>query len=77
MRPGERRNDRRGDGKAVGRAGGQEDLAESLGYAIKRRLLGPPLVNEQLGEERLSKPLALGVLAPTASPRRPTAPRRS
>jgi amino acid transporter len=44
--------------------GSQEDLGESLGYAIKRRLLGPPLVNEQLREERLSKPLALGVLAP-------------
>src|SRR5260370_16547773 len=42
----------------------REDLGESLGYAIKRRLLGPPLVNEQLREERLSKPLALGVLAP-------------
>ena len=26
--------------------------------------LGPPLVNEQLGEQRLSKPLALGVLSP-------------
>jgi amino acid transporter len=39
-------------------------MGESLGYAIKRRLLGPPLVNEQLREERLSKPLALGVLAP-------------
>src|ERR1700736_5689641 len=25
---------------------------------------GPPLVNEQLGEQRLSKPLALGVLSP-------------
>ncbi|HEX9064995.1 MAG TPA: amino acid permease [Streptosporangiaceae bacterium] len=44
--------------------GTQNDLGESLGYAIKRRLLGPPLVNEQLSEERLSKPLALGVLAP-------------
>ncbi len=44
-------------------ASGQEDLGESLGYAIKRRLLGPPLVNEQLREERLSKPLALGVLS--------------
>ncbi len=32
--------------------------------ALKRRLLGRPLVNEQLGEQRLSKPLALGVLAP-------------
>ena len=50
--------------KAAGLRSGQGDLGESLGYAIKRRLLGPPLVNEQLREERLSKPLALGVLAP-------------
>jgi amino acid transporter len=42
----------------------QDYVAESLGYAIKRRLLGPPLVNEQLDEERLSNGLALGVLAP-------------
>jgi amino acid transporter len=33
-------------------------------YTAKRRLLGPPLVNEQLGEQRLSKKLALGVLSP-------------
>ena len=33
-------------------------------YTAKRRLLGPPLVNEELGEQRLSKPLALGVLSP-------------
>ncbi|HEY6491723.1 MAG TPA: amino acid permease [Trebonia sp.] len=33
-------------------------------YTAKRKLLGPPLVNEQLGEQRLSKPLALGVLSP-------------
>jgi amino acid transporter len=33
-------------------------------YAVKRRMLGPPLVNEQLGEQRLSKKLALGVLSP-------------
>src|SRR5215475_13095449 len=50
--------------KAARSGGSREDLGESLGYAIKRRLLGPPLVNEQLREERLSKPLALGVLAP-------------
>src|SRR5215467_4689527 len=50
--------------RAAGLQSGREDLGESLGYAIKRRLLGPPLVNEQLREERLSKPLALGVLAP-------------
>jgi amino acid transporter len=37
---------------------------ESFWYSTKRRLLGPPLVNEQLGEQRLSKPLALGVLSP-------------
>src|SRR5512146_928098 len=37
---------------------------DSLWYAAKRRLLGPPLVNEELGAQRLSKPLALGVLSP-------------
>jgi amino acid transporter len=50
--------------RAVTLLGRQSDLAETLGYSIKRRLLGPPLVNEQLSEERLSKPIALGVLAP-------------
>jgi amino acid transporter len=40
------------------------DLPESFGYSLKRRLLGPPLVNEQLSEQRLSKKLALGVLSP-------------
>ncbi|HET7244557.1 MAG TPA: amino acid permease [Streptosporangiaceae bacterium] len=30
---------------------------------MKRRLLGPPMVNEQLRNERLSRPLALGVLS--------------
>src|SRR5882757_7822469 len=37
---------------------------DPLWYTAKTRLLGPPLVNEQLGEQRLSKPLALGVLSP-------------
>src|SRR6201981_1300170 len=37
---------------------------EGLWYSAKRRLLGPPLVNDQLGEQRLSNPLALGVLSP-------------
>jgi amino acid transporter len=41
----------------------QDYVAEGLGYAIKRRLLGPPLVTEQLASERLSRPLALGVLS--------------
>jgi amino acid transporter len=39
------------------------DLPETFWYSVKRRLLGPPLVNEQLTHERLSKPLALGVLS--------------
>jgi amino acid transporter len=37
---------------------------DGMWYSAKRRLLGPPLVNEQLSEQRLSKPLALGVLSP-------------
>jgi amino acid transporter len=32
-------------------------------YQAKCRVLGPPLVTEQLGNERLSRPLALGVLS--------------
>jgi amino acid transporter len=39
------------------------ELPETFWYSAKRRLLGPPMVNEQLQEERLSKPLALGVLS--------------
>ena len=38
-------------------------LPESFGYTLKRKLLGPPLVNEQISEERLSRPLAIGVLS--------------
>ena len=49
--------------RAVGLLGGADNLPEGFGYTLKRRLLGPPLVNEQLSEERLSKPLALGVLS--------------
>jgi hypothetical protein len=41
-----------------------DDLAEGPGYTLKRRLLGKPLINEQLGDQRLSKTLALGVLSP-------------
>src|SRR5215467_9768163 len=44
--------------------GGGSALPEGFGYSVKRRLLGPPLVNEELAEQRLSKPLALGVLSP-------------
>jgi amino acid transporter len=42
----------------------RDDLAEGLGYALKSRALGKPLINEELGEQRLSKRLALGVLSP-------------
>ncbi len=45
-----------------GVAGG--DIPESRRYRLKNKLLGPPLVTEQLATERLSKPIALGVLAP-------------
>ncbi len=38
-------------------------LPESFWYSAKVRLLGPPMVNEELQGERLSKPLALGVLS--------------
>src|ERR1700744_5775464 len=50
--------------KAANVLDGGPDLPEGFLYSVKKRLLGPPLVNEQLGEQRLSKPLALGVLSP-------------
>ena len=49
--------------RAVGSLVRRDDLAEGLGYSLKRRLLGKPLINEQLSEQRLSKRLALGVLS--------------
>jgi amino acid transporter len=46
-------------------AGGQgNELPETVWYSAKRRLLGPPMINTQLREQRLSKFLALGVLSP-------------
>ena len=45
----------RGDGNVV---------PETFWYTAKRRLLGPPMINAQLREQRLSKTLALGVLSP-------------
>ena len=39
-------------------------VPDSFWYSTKRKLLGPPLVNQDLGEQRLSNPLALGVLSP-------------
>jgi len=55
---------------AVGKAtrdlrnGQVQDLPETFWYTAKRRLLGPPIVNADLREQRLSKKLALGVLSP-------------
>jgi amino acid transporter len=36
---------------------------DRITYRVKRLLLGPPLITEKLSEEKLSNPLALGVLA--------------
>jgi amino acid transporter len=44
-------------------SGTSPDLPETPGYRLKRVLLGPPLVSEQLSGERLSKPVALAVLS--------------
>ena len=38
-------------------------LPESMRYRIKRTLLGPPLVSDQLAGQRLGKPTALAVLS--------------
>jgi amino acid transporter len=53
-----------GDHEASVADAGQLDIPETFSYTLKRKLLGPPLVNAQLGEQRLSKKLALGVLSP-------------
>jgi hypothetical protein len=50
--------------KAVDVLGGGSDLSGGFVYPVQRRLPGPPLVNEELGEQRLSRTLALGVLSP-------------
>jgi amino acid transporter len=52
--------------KAAGLLGSGQgnDLPETFWYTAKRRLLGPPMINAQLREQRLSKFLALGVLSP-------------
>src|SRR5215471_14943533 len=51
-------------GKAVGLLSGSGSQRETFWYSAKRRLLGPPMVNESLSEQRLSNVIALGVLAP-------------
>lgn len=38
-------------------------VSESRAYRIKRFLLGPPLISDQLADERLGKPTALAVLS--------------
>jgi amino acid transporter len=50
--------------KAATLLDGGPGLPESFWYTTKRRLLGPPMVNADLQEQRLSKTLALGVLSP-------------
>ena len=39
-------------------------VRETIGYRLKCKLLGPPLVTSQLSHERFSKRMALGVLSP-------------
>ncbi len=39
---------------------------ESVGYTLKRLFLGKPLISDELKSERLSNPVALGVLSPDA-----------
>ncbi len=43
---------------------GTATYPESLAYRLKNRILGPPKVSEQLTQERLANPVAIGVLAP-------------
>lgn len=38
-------------------------VRDRLAYRLKRAFLGPPLVTERLSQEKLSNPMALGVLA--------------
>ncbi|HEX3963251.1 MAG TPA: amino acid permease [Trebonia sp.] len=41
----------------------ESGVPETWGYKFKRRMLGPPLVNDQIHGERLSRVLGLGVLS--------------
>ncbi len=40
-----------------------DGIPETLSYRLKNKLLGPPLVTEQLSSERLGRPTALAVLS--------------
>lgn len=44
-------------------ASGTFSLEEKLSYRLKNKVLGKPLVNEQLGSERLGRPTALAILS--------------
>jgi amino acid transporter len=52
--------------KAAGLLGNGQgtELPETFWYTAKRRLLGKPMINAELRDQRLSKTLALGVLSP-------------
>ncbi len=50
--------------RAVVSSVGAPDIPENFKYRMKNKLLGPPLVTEQLSTERLSRTSALGVLSP-------------
>jgi amino acid transporter len=54
------------EGRAARPAPLAVELPETLGYRIKNRLLGPPLVSEQLETERLGTFVGMGVLTPDA-----------
>ncbi len=45
---------------------GRPTIPESVGYTFKRIVLGKPMITSQLKSERLSNPVALGVLSPDA-----------
>ncbi|SHE43632.1 Amino acid transporter [Ferrithrix thermotolerans DSM 19514] len=45
------------------RSGSSYYVPERFGYRLKNKLLGPPLVNDQLKSERLPKSIALAVLS--------------
>ncbi|HEX7323657.1 MAG TPA: amino acid permease [Mycobacterium sp.] len=44
----------------------QQPRPEPIGYTLKRLFLGKPLITSELRSERLSNPVALGVLSPDA-----------
>ncbi|GAA2066350.1 APC family permease [Catenulispora yoronensis] len=47
---------------APGALAADVNLPESLGYRVKKRILGKPLVNDELHGEKLSNPTALGIM---------------